>query len=68
MGKCKCDLCFIVGKCGIASEIEIAKEDKTVEFVGIGTIKGIRWFHFWSQICGRFMETEFMGHEHNCLS
>ena len=62
MRKCKCNFISIVGKSGVASEIEVAKQDKFVKFMRFGTIKGIRFLYPWCRNFRRIMETEFLSH------
>ena len=43
MGEGKVDFCCIIAISRVLSEVEVAEKDEVVKFLGIGTVKGIRF-------------------------
>ena len=67
MGEGKVDLCCVVTVSGVLSEIEVAEKDEVVEFLGVGTVKGIRFLGLCSFRRRRrgISSAEFRSHQHD---
>ena len=67
VGEGKVDLCCIVAVSRVLSEVEVAEKDEVVEFLGIGTIKGIRFLGLCSfrQRRQGIVSAEFLSHQYD---